>query len=274
MTRPCANSAPDRASDDARAAPGHLRLRLTLAFDGTAHHGWHSGRSGRGVCDQVEAALAGLFPSRPSLVSSSRTDSGVHALGLVAHFDVPASGMTVPVHRLAPAINATLPDDIRVLAASRARPGFHARFSAASKQYRYRFWNHPVMNPLLRQQAWHLPRTIDREAMREAARRLCGHHDFRAFTTRRDGTLADAHRTLTRCNLQFRGPEITLILESSGFLFRMCRSIAGSLAAVATGRLDVAAIDTMLTDGIRPAEAVTAPAHGLTLWRVGYGTRR
>lgn len=273
MTRTRATSAAGSATDLTPTAPGHLRLRLTLAFDGTTHHGWHAGRSGRGICDQVETALAGLFPSRPSLVSSSRTDSGVHALALVAHFDVPASGLSVPVHRLAAAINNALPDDIRVLAASRARRGFHARFSATSKQYRYRFWNHPVMNPLLRQHAWHVPRAIDREAMREAARRLCGHHDFRAFTARRDGALTDAHRTLTRCDLKFRGPEITLILESSGFLFRMCRSIAGSLAAVGTGRLDASAIDAMLIDGIRPAAAVTAPAHGLTLWRVRYGTR-
>lgn len=262
-----------RAADERQAPPDHHRLRLIVAFDGTHHHGWHAGRSGRGVCDRIEAALARLFPSHPTLVSSSRTDSGVHARGLVAHFDVPLDGMAVPVHRLAAAVNAALPDDIRVLAASRARAGFHARFSATSKQYRYRFWNHPVMNPLLRHHAWHLPQAVDRDAMREAVRHLQGVHDFRAFTTRRDGTLVDPRRSLTRCELRFRGADITLVLEASGFLFRMCRSIAGSLAAVGSGKMTIDELDTMLVHGKRPAAAVTAPARGLTLWQVRYATR-
>lgn len=257
----------------ARAPEGHTRMRLTLAFDGSAHHGWHSGRSGRGVCDQVEAALARLFPTRPALVASSRTDSGVHALGLVAHFDVPHAACTLPVERLAAAVNAGLAPDIRVLAASRARADFHARFDALSKQYRYRFWNHPVMHPLLRHQAWHLPRALDRDAMRAATRQVLGHRDFRAFTTRRDGALADPWRTLTRCDLRGRGPELTLVLEAPGFLFRMCRALAGTLAAVGTGRLSAEDLAAMLATGSRPPAAVIAPAHGLTLWKVRYGKR-
>src|ERR1051325_752857 len=121
------------------------RFKLTIAYDGTNYEGWQVQKIGTGVQEKIEAALAKLFPSKPRVHSSSRTDTGVHALGMVAHFDVPECKMTA--HKLALALNAWLPDDVRVISAARATKGFHARFNARGKQYRYFVWNHPAMNP-------------------------------------------------------------------------------------------------------------------------------
>ncbi|HYG35110.1 MAG TPA: tRNA pseudouridine(38-40) synthase TruA, partial [Clostridia bacterium] len=141
------------------------KFRLTIAYDGTNYEGWQVQKIGLGVQQKVEEALAKLFPSCPRLHSSSRTDTGVHALGMIAHFEVPAAECKMPPRKLALALNAWLPEDVRVLAAARAREDFHARFSATGKQYRYFVWNYPAMNPLIRHSAWHVPRPLDLKAM-------------------------------------------------------------------------------------------------------------
>ena len=143
-----------------------LKFKLKIAYDGTAYEGWQVQKIGTGVQEKVEDALGKLFASRPRLHSSSRTDTGVHALGMVAHFEVPRSESKMSARRLMLAINAWLPEDIRVLAASRAPASFHARFDAEAKEYRYFVWNHPAMNPLLRRSAWHVPRRLVLAEMR------------------------------------------------------------------------------------------------------------
>src|SRR4029079_1186541 len=110
--------------------------------------------------------------------SSSRTDTGVHALGMVAHVEIPKAEFKMPLWRLSIALNAHLPEDVRVVTAVKCKADFHARFSAKGKQYRYFVWNHPAMNPLLRQQAWHVARKMDLKAMRAAAEMFVGKHDF------------------------------------------------------------------------------------------------
>lgn len=246
------------------------KLKLVLAYEGTAYAGWQVQKIGTGVQEKVEAALAKLFPSRPRLHSSSRTDTGVHALGLVAHFEVPRAELKWPPRKLVLALNAHLPADIRVLAASRARPDFHARFDATGKQYRYFVWNHPAMNPLLRHQAWHVPRKLDLAAMRAAARAFCGRHDFRAFTANPGYPRASTVRTLRRCEIHRRGPLLTFVLEGDGFLYKMCRGIVGTLVQVGLGKFPPAAISAMLAGGDRRLAGMTAPAHGLVLWKVFY----
>src|SRR5271170_2450875 len=124
-----------------------IKFKLVIAYDGTAYQGWQWQRTGLGVQQRVEEALAKLFPSRPRVHSSSRTDTGVHALGMAAHFEVPRAENRYPARKLVLALNAWLPEDVRVLSARRAPAGFHARFQATGKQYRYFVWNHFVMNP-------------------------------------------------------------------------------------------------------------------------------
>ncbi len=248
-----------------------MKFKLTLAFDGTAYQGWQSQRSGLGVQDQVHAALAQLFPAAPQVIGSSRTDAGVHALGMVAHLEMEAEELRMPPRQLPLALNALLPPDIRVLAVLRAKADFHARFDATGKQYRYRIWNHAAMNPLLRTQAWHVPRPLDLTAMSKAAELLTGRHDFRAFTAKRPGVLGDSVRTLTRCEVKRRGAEITVILEAPGFLYKMCRGIVGTLVQAGEGRFPAEAVQEMLESRDRRVAGMNAPAHGLVLWKVFFG---
>ncbi len=250
-----------------------LRIRLDIAFDGTDWHGWHSGRSGRGVADELEAVLAGRFGSAPGLVSSSRTDAGVHARGLVAHFDVPAAECRMPVEKLAAVLNDSLPASIRVLAARRVATTFHARFGAVSKEYRYQVWNAPVMNPLLNRSAWHVPRSLDFHAMEEAAGMFIGNRDFRAFTSRRDGVLGSTMRTVSRCAVRKCGPLVTFGIEADGFLYKMCRAIVGTLVHVGSGRMAPEDVRMLLQTPVHRTPGMNAPAHGLTLWKVLYPRR-
>src|SRR5690348_2371050 len=172
----------ERAGADVSRITHHairLKFKLIIAFDGTAYQGWQVQKIGTGVQEKVEAALAKLFPSHPRLHSSSRTDTGVHALGMSAHFDAPVSERRMSSAKLALALNAWLPQDIRIFSATPARSKFHARFDATGKQYRYFLWNSPAMNPLIRRTAWHVPRPLDLRAMRAAAPAFLGKHDFR-----------------------------------------------------------------------------------------------
>ena len=250
-----------------------LKFKLTLAYDGTAWQGWQSQRSGLGVQDPVEAALAKLFAAAPRVESSSRTDAGVHARGLVAHFEIPADQFRMPPRHLVLAINACLPEDIRVVSAVRVPASFHARFDAVGKQYRYRVWNDPVMNPLLRMQAWHVPRPLDLVAMREAAAHFLGRQDFRAFTANRGDVLEDAVRTLTRCDIIRQGRELIFVIEGAGFLYKMCRGIAGTLVQVGYGRFPAGEVKLMLDGKDRRLAGMNAPAHGLILWKVFYSSK-
>ena len=250
-----------------------VKLKLTIAYDGTRYEGWQVQKIGTGVQQKVEQALARLFPSHPRVHSSSRTDTGVHALGMVAHFEVPKAEWTMTPRKLALAINAWLPEDIRVLKAARARPDFHARFAATGKQYRYAIWNHPAMNPLLRHTAWHVPRPLNLAAMRAAAAACVGRHDFQSFTANPGYARQSTVRHLTRCEVRRRGPLITVLIEGDGFLYKMCRGIVGTLVQVGLGKFPASEMRLMLQKRDRQVAGMTAPAHGLILWKVFYSRR-
>lgn len=250
-----------------------LKFKLTIAYDGTGYAGWQVQKTGVGVQQRVEEALGKLFPGVKRIHSSSRTDTGVHALGMVAHVEILRAEFKMPAAKLALAINAHLPEDIRVMSATRCRTEFHARFDATGKQYRYFLWNHPAMNPLLRHQAWQVPLPLDLAAMRSAARLFLGKHDFTSFAATRSYEMESTVRTLTRCNLKRNGPLLTFSIEGDGFLYKMCRGIVGTLVQVGQGKIAVDEIKKILACKDRRAAGMTAPAHGLVLWRVFYGAR-
>ena len=125
-----------------------IRIKFTIAYDGENYAGWQVQKTGLGVQQKIEEALAKLFPSAKRIRGSSRTDTGVHALGMVADVDIPKAEWKMSLRKLPIALNAWLPDDIRIVAARRMPADFHARFDAAGKQYRYFVWNHTAMNPL------------------------------------------------------------------------------------------------------------------------------
>ncbi|HLX94955.1 MAG TPA: tRNA pseudouridine(38-40) synthase TruA [Verrucomicrobiae bacterium] len=248
------------------------KFKLVIAYDGTAYAGWQMQKIGTGVQEKVEVALARLFPGAPRLHGSSRTDTGVHALGMVAHFEVLPAEFKMTVRKLALAINAWLPEDIRVLSASRAPEKFHARFDANGKQYRYFVWNHTAMNPLLRHRAWQVTRPLNLKAMRAAARRLVGRHDFKSFAANRNYEMESTRRRLTRCDIKKSGPQLTFIIEGDGFLYKMCRGIVGTLVQIGQGKFPPAEIKRMLAKKDRRVSGMTAPAHGLVLWKVFYSS--
>lgn len=265
---PCAVAAGGHGS--AKANMSSLKFKLTIAYDGAAYQGWQVQKIGLGVQQKVEEALGRLFPSHPRLHSSSRTDTGVHALGMVAHFEVPRAEWRESASKLALAVNAWLPEDIRVLGAARARAEFHARFGATGKQYRYQVWNHPAMNPLLRNLAWHVPRPLNVVAMRQAAAQLVGRHDFQSFAANPGYSKASTVRTLSRCAIRQSGCSLTFIIEGDGFLYKMCRGIVGTLVQVGVGKFSPDEAREMLASKDRRVAGMTAPAHGLVLWKVSY----
>jgi tRNA pseudouridine38-40 synthase len=250
--------------------PDFLKFKLTIAYDGTAYQGWQVQKTGVGVQEKIEAAVGRLFPDVKRIHSSSRTDTGVHALGMVAHVEIPRAELKMPVARLALALNAFLPQDIRIVSAVRCRPDFHARFDATGKQYRYSVWNHAAMNPLLRQRAWHVPRGLDLKAMRSAAKLFVGKHDFKSFAGTRGYEMESTVRTLLRCDIKRRGPMLTFIIEGDGFLYKMCRGIVGTLVQVGQGKFAAAEIKRMMASKDRRVAGMTAPSHGLVLWKVFY----
>ncbi len=250
---------------------GTIKFKLTIAYDGTAYQGWQVQKTGTGVQQKIEEALAKLFPSVKRIHGSSRTDTGVHALGMVAHVEIPRAELRMPLPKLALAINAHLPEDVRVVSVRRASATFHARFQAIGKQYRYAVWNHSAMNPLLRTQAWHVPLKLDLPAMRAAARHLLGRHDFRSFAANHTYHIENTVRTLTRCDIRRSGPLITFLIEGDGFLYKMCRGIAGTLVQLGRGKFTEAELKLMLAAKDRRVAGMTAPAHGLLLWKVFYG---
>jgi tRNA pseudouridine38-40 synthase len=179
----------------------------------------------------------------------------------------------MPVARLALAINSYLPDDIRVMSAVRCRADFHARFDATGKQYRYFVWNHPATNPLIRHSAWHVPRKLDLPAMRAAAKLFVGKHDFKSFAGTRSYEMKSNVRTLTRCDIKKSGAQLVFIIEGDGFLYKMCRGIVGTLVQVGQGKIAAVEIKNILASRDRRVAGMTAPAHGLVLWKVFYERR-
>src|ERR1700733_9775648 len=251
-----------------------LKFKLTIAYDGTNYAGWQVQKTGVGVQQKVEEALGKLFPSVQRIHSSSRTDTGVHALGMVAHVEIPRAEFKMPAARLALALNAFLPDDIRVLSAVRAPKKFHARFDATGKQYRYYVWNHHAMNPLLQKRAWHFPVKLDLARMRAAAKLIIGKHDFRSFAGTRSYEMASNVRTLTRCDLKKSGAQLTFIIEGDGVLYKIRAALVGTQSEVGQGKNPLEKVADILPSRDRRVAGMTAPAHGLVLWKVFYRKAR
>ncbi|MGN6387546.1 MAG: tRNA pseudouridine(38-40) synthase TruA [Verrucomicrobiota bacterium] len=247
-----------------------LKIKLTIAYDGTNYEGWQVQKIGRGVQEVIEEAFTKLFQEHYRLHSSSRTDAGVHARAMIAHVELPREKVRMGIGKIPLALNAQLPPDIRIMSASEASKDFHARFDAKGKQYRYYVYNHPSMDPLLRHYAWHVPQPLNYEAMRKGAELFPGKQDFAAFANNRNYKMESTVRTLTRCTIRKSGPLFTYIIEGDGFLYKMCRGIVGTLVQAGQGRFNVADIQRMLAGKDRCMAGMTAPAHGLVLWKVFY----
>ena len=243
-------------------------LLFTIAYDGTDYVGWQRQAAAAGVSVQglIEEAHA-QFAGHASVAGASRTDSGVHAIGQAASVTSKAPQSVDIIRR---GMNATLPEDIRVLDVTEMPRGFHARYHATRKTYRYNVDASAVQMPFRRRYAWHLPYSYDLEAMRDAATRFVGKHDFAALQT--PGTeIQSTVRTLTRVDVfEDRDGALVIEVEGDGFLRYMVRSIAGTLMEVGHGRRPAHAVDAMLASRDRAQAGRRAPAHGLFLVKVSF----
>lgn len=242
-------------------------LKLTLSYDGTEYAGWQRQINALAIQQVVEEAFAHLTGGVPPTISGAgRTDSGVHALGQVASVNVEFEHSPLSVQR---ALNMRLPPAIRVLEVVEARVGFHARFHATGKSYRYRMVTAPVMPPFDRHFAWHVPWPLDVAAMQQAAAHLTGTHDFASFQA--SGTkITDTTRTLTRLTLTDLAGELRFDAEGDGFLRNMVRIIAGTLMEVGAGHRHPESVPAIIDACSRDAAGKTAPPQGLTLISVRY----
>lgn len=239
-----------------------MRLKLVLEYDGTAYRGWAAQPGQPTVEGVVRGALDAVFPGWSGLGVAGRTDAGVHALGQVVSVEV-ASGP--PAARAAAALNPALPDDVAVVAAEKAEPGFHARHSALARRYRYRIWRRPTPSPFEAHRSWWLPRPLDLGALRESARLLLGEHDFRAFTpteTQHDSFV----RTVERAEWIERGDRLDFEIAADSFLRHMVRTLVGTIVE----QQDSARLERLLAGAGRSEAGATAPPHGLYLVSVRY----
>ncbi len=243
------------------------RFKIMVAYDGTRYAGWQVQPAHPTVQAEIERALHSLTGERVKVHGSGRTDQGVHAVGQVAHFDLESRWTGAMLMK---GINAVLPEDIRILRASRTKADFHARRSARMKEYRYFIWNHGVMDPCRRFYATHVRRALDLKAMRTAAATIEGRHDFAAFTANPNREVASTVRELKYLRISKSGHLITIRAASEGFLYRMVRSLCGLLIRVGEGAEPLQAVRAILESRVRTARVPTAPAQGLFLWRVWY----
>jgi tRNA pseudouridine38-40 synthase len=242
-------------------------LKLTIAYDGTRFVGWQRQAQGESIQGLLEDALARFEGSHVTVHGAGRTDAGVHALGQVASVRV---SFGHDVSTLTRALNAHLPEDIRVLEIVEADSDFHARFIACSKTYRYRIRNRSISDPFERAFVWHLPERLDVRAMQQAAGALVGTHDFAAFQSVGSDASAGTVRTVTRSELGDSDGLLTYEIAGNGFLRHMVRALIGTLVEIGRGRRQVDNMALLLHGSSRGEAGATAPAHGLFLVRVDY----
>lgn len=238
---------------------------MIVQYDGTNYEGWQRQLTGLGIQQVLEEELERLTGEKTVVHASGRTDSGVHALAQVAHFD---TSSRIPPEKFAYALNVGLPPDIRIAYSGEAE-GFHARFDVVRKHYRYRLQHSPHANPFTRSTALHVYGALDIGAMNDAASRLLGTHDFAAFKA--SGVdLESTVRTIYESRWTDEGRLVYYDVSGSGFLYNMVRIFAGTMVEIGLGRRSAASIDEALSSGQRSDAGPTAPAHGLTLTRVEY----
>ena len=297
---------PEIRKDDKKDSPFCHRIRLTVAYDGTAYCGSQLQNNGPTIEGELHKAIESLTGTDVKIISASRTDAGVHSMGNVFVFD---TQMRMPADKFSFALNQRLPDDIVVQDSREVEPDWHPRHCDSIKTYEYRIWNAPFPDPIKRNTALFYHHNLDVERMKEAAAYFIGEHDFASFCSS-GSAVKTTVRTVYACdvfcdpvndgNLSLKAASlsdheeagaaetspghliaetnprrlITIRVSGGGFLYNMVRIMAGTLIQVGSGERAPEEIPEILAACDRTAAGPTAPAHGLMMLGIKYDDRR
>jgi tRNA pseudouridine38-40 synthase len=243
------------------------RIKCKVSYDGTNYCGFQVQPNDRTVQGLIELALKKIHKGEiVRIFASGRTDSGVHALGQVFHFD---TQLQIPAERWVVALNTILPDDISILEADEVSPDFHARYDVQMKEYRYRVFNRKHADVFRRNYALHIPYHLDVQLMKKVLREFIGTHDFSSFCGSKSDKV-DKVRTIYEADLIENDDELIFRFVGNGFLFNMVRIIVGTCLMVGNGKIQENDIISIINKRDRTFAGKTSAAHGLYLWDVYY----
>ncbi|MFH1593105.1 MAG: tRNA pseudouridine(38-40) synthase TruA [Candidatus Omnitrophota bacterium] len=243
-------------------------IRLTIAYDGTRYGGWQIQKNTRTIQGEIEEVLGGLFKERIRLIAASRTDAGVHARMQVANFIIKR---TIEPKKIKAALNTNLPKDICIIDSKKVNYNFHSRYHAKSKVYKYTVYINQNDDPFRRNYYYRVPYALNMAGMKKAANAFLGKHDFKSFQAKSaHSKIKDTTRTIKRVTIKKEGLFIGIEIEANGFLYNMVRNIVGTLIEVGRGRLPKDSMKRIIDLRDRREAGPTAPAKGLTLFKVKY----
>jgi len=242
------------------------RIKLVVAYDGTNYHGWQFQPEQPTIEGILNWALFDLLNEDTEVIGASRTDTGVHAMGNVCVFDTESR---IPAEKFAAALNARLPEDIRIMSSSETPLDFHPRYDCHDKTYEYRITRAKIMPPVKRLYSHHIYYHLDVSKMRQAAAYLVGRHDFASFCSA-GSSVKDTVRTVLSVDVIEEDADIVIRVKGEGFLYNMVRIIAGTLIHVGSGRMKPEAVRDAVLGTDRSLAGPTAPAKGLTLIEINY----
>ena len=242
------------------------RIRLRVAYDGTAYCGWQVQPEVPTIEGELNQAISRLTKEEIIVIGASRTDAGVHAKGNVAVFDTES---TIPADRFAYALNPLLPEDIVVVASDEVEADWHPRHCDTEKTYEYKILNSKFPDPMRRRDTYHVSFDLDLEKMREAAGYLKGEHDFKSFCNVHT-QVEDTVRTIYDLEVEKEEELITIRVRGNGFLYNMVRAMTGTIVYAAEGKLSPEDIPAILASGNRTLAGPTVPPGGLYMTKLWY----
>ena len=242
-----------------------MGYRALVEYDGTAYCGFQRQRSEPTIQGQLETAIKTVAGQTVTVIGAGRTDSGVHATAQVIAFEVNWRHERQALER---AVNANLPEDIAIRELRDASEGFHPRFDARSRAYAYTIYSHSIRSPLRRRRTWHVRQQLDVSLMNQAAEAIVGRHDFATFGQAPQGD--NTEREVLEAKWRQLDELLVFEIEANAFLYRMVRSLVGSMKAVGEGRWKVTDFAAALAQRDRSQAWQTAPPQGLCLTAVRY----